>query len=85
MKEKQNSFLLESCSTGERHEKLFSIVGCRPFKIIKTGPKETIKGDPLVQLESELSKFQVPKAFQLHPPILNGAGSLISPFPNLPT
>jgi anthranilate synthase component 1 len=71
------SFLLESCSTGDKHEKLFSIVGAHPFKMIKTGPNEALTGDPLVHLEEELKKFRVPRKYQLQPSILNGAGSSV--------
>ncbi|RKO88945.1 ADC synthase [Blyttiomyces helicus] len=48
------SFLFESVSGGEKIGR-FSYLGANPFKIIRTGDNEEIKGDPLVVIEKELS------------------------------
>ncbi|RHZ64090.1 hypothetical protein Glove_326g105 [Diversispora epigaea] len=56
------SFLLESVVGGEKIGR-YSFLGTDPYKVIKTGDNETIKGDPLVALEEELKSvkfFPVP-------------------------
>ncbi|CAG8506117.1 7615_t:CDS:2 [Diversispora eburnea] len=58
----QYSFLLESVAGGEKIGR-YSFLGSDPYKVIKTGDHEPIKGDPLMALEEELSSvkfFPVP-------------------------
>ncbi|KAJ2510172.1 anthranilate synthase component 1, partial [Coemansia sp. RSA 1939] len=47
------SFLLESAFGGETIGR-YSFIGANPYKVLKTGASEEIKGDPLVPLEKEL-------------------------------
>ncbi|KAI0340592.1 anthranilate synthase component [Trametopsis cervina] len=53
-KDSKYSFLLESVENGESLAR-YSFIGADPFKVIKTGPNETIKGDPTAALQKELS------------------------------
>ncbi|THG98578.1 hypothetical protein EW026_g3631 [Hermanssonia centrifuga] len=53
-KDSKYSFLLESVVNGENVGR-YSFVGADPFKVIKTGPHEEIKGDPTAVLQKELA------------------------------
>ncbi|KAI0818918.1 anthranilate synthase component [Irpex lacteus] len=53
-KDSKYSFLLESVESGENLGR-YSFIGADPFKVIKTGPNEHIKGDPTVPLQKELA------------------------------
>lgn len=59
-KESKYSFLLESVVNGENLAR-YSFVGADPFKVIKTGPNELIKGDPTVPLQQELAQHKYVK------------------------
>ncbi|KAJ3288369.1 bifunctional tryptophan synthase trp1 [Borealophlyctis nickersoniae] len=48
------SFLFESVSGGEKIGR-YSYLGANPYKVIRTGDKESVKGDPLVVVEKELA------------------------------
>ncbi|KAG0005031.1 hypothetical protein BGZ65_012133 [Modicella reniformis] len=54
------SFLLESIAGGEKIGR-YSFIGSDPYKIIKTGPKEALQGDPLTILEQELKDIRYVK------------------------
>ncbi|KAJ3045322.1 hypothetical protein HK097_001226 [Rhizophlyctis rosea] len=47
------SFLFESVAGGEKISR-YSYLGASPYKIIKTGDNEAVKGDPLIVVEKEL-------------------------------
>jgi len=51
------AYLLESVEGGQNLAR-FSIIGSKPFNILKTGPKCTLKGDPLKHLEAEMLKYR---------------------------
>ncbi|KAI9591669.1 ADC synthase [Syncephalis fuscata] len=52
-----HSFLLESVAGGEKIGR-YSFIGTDPYKIIRTGPEEALKGDPLTFIEDELSDIK---------------------------
>ncbi|KAI9019799.1 anthranilate synthase component I [Hyaloraphidium curvatum] len=56
-KSSEYSFLLESVAGGEKIGR-YSFLGAFPQKVVKCGPKEAVKGDPLTFLEKELSDFK---------------------------
>ncbi|KAJ3742130.1 ADC synthase, partial [Lentinula detonsa] len=56
-KDSKYSFLLESVVGGESVAR-YSFIGADPNRIIKTGPNEEIRGDPMVALQKELSLYQ---------------------------
>lgn len=56
-KDSKYSFLLESVNGGENVAR-YSFIGADPFKVIKTGPKEDISGDPTIPLQKELALYQ---------------------------
>lgn len=71
------SFLLESVEGGERMAR-FSFIGSSPYKVLKTGPFEKLGAkDPLPEIESELSQFQVVQTENL-PRFLGGAVGYLS-------
>eukprot|EP00127_Corallochytrium_limacisporum_P000642 Clim_evm41s22 gene=Clim_evmTU41s22 len=49
----KHSFLLESVEADLKIAR-YSFLGTNPYKIISTGPREAIKGDPLVPIEEEM-------------------------------
>ncbi|KAG9298017.1 hypothetical protein G9A89_018845 [Geosiphon pyriformis] len=51
------SFLLESVSGGEKIGR-YSFLGADPYRVLKTGDNELIKGDPLIALEEELKSIR---------------------------
>ena len=54
------AFLLESVAGGERIGR-FSFLGqVSPDQVLRTGPKETVQGDPLVPLKERLAKSTFP-------------------------
>ncbi|KAJ2726568.1 anthranilate synthase component 1 [Coemansia sp. Benny D115] len=53
----KHSFLLESAVGGESIGR-YSFIGANPYKVVKTGANEDIKGDPLVPLEAELNSVR---------------------------
>lgn len=50
------SFLLESVVNGTQQR--YSYVGAHPKRIIRTGEKEVLTGDPLKLLETELAQYK---------------------------
>lgn len=58
-KNSKYSFLLESVASNEKSR--YSFIGASPLKILKSGPNEEIKGDPLPSLENELSRYKYVK------------------------
>ncbi|KAG0238964.1 hypothetical protein BGW41_007980 [Actinomortierella wolfii] len=54
------SFLLESVAGGEKIGR-YSFIGSDPYKVIKTGEKEGLVGDPLSILEKELAHIRYVK------------------------
>ncbi|KAL1728694.1 ADC synthase [Schizophyllum commune] len=56
-KDSKYSFLFESVIGGENVAR-YSFIGADPLKVIKTGPNEDIKGDPMGPLEKELALHQ---------------------------
>ncbi|KAF9361924.1 hypothetical protein BGX34_006824 [Mortierella sp. NVP85] len=54
------SFLLESIAGGEKIGR-YSFIGSDPYKVLKTGPKEALHGDPLTILEQELKNIRYVK------------------------
>eukprot|EP00939_MAST-03C_sp_MAST-3C-sp1_P002378 g2378.t1 len=72
------AYLLESVEGGENLAR-FSIIGSRPFRVLKTGPKQELKGDPLIHLESEMKKFDTLEFPKLKlPPFSGGAVGYVS-------
>lgn len=51
------SFLLESVVGGENVAR-YSFIGADPFKVIKIGPNEELRGDPMDILQKELAVYQ---------------------------
>ncbi|KAI8909968.1 ADC synthase [Powellomyces hirtus] len=51
------SFLFESVTGGEKISR-YSFLGASPYKVIRTGEKETVKGDPLLVVEKELENIR---------------------------
>ncbi|CAH7685683.1 anthranilate synthase component I [Phakopsora pachyrhizi] len=70
------SFLLESIVGGD-HQSRYSFVGANPRKVFRTGEKYPFKGDPLVHLENELSKYKYVEVPGI-PPFTGGAIGYIS-------
>jgi len=67
------AFLLESVEGGENLAR-FSLIGSRPFKTLKTGPEEKLKGDPLIHLENEMKNYDCIEFPNLKlPPFIGGA------------
>jgi anthranilate synthase component I len=67
------AYLLESVEGGENLAR-FSLIGSRPFKTLKTGPEETLKGDPLIHLENEMKNYDCIEFPKLKlPPFIGGA------------
>ncbi len=57
----RHSFLLESVEGGERLAR-YSFIGTEPYRVLRSGPhvaRNEEPGDPLTQIEQELSRFQV--------------------------
>ncbi|KAL0090487.1 anthranilate synthase component I [Phycomyces blakesleeanus] len=54
------SFLLESVEGGENIGR-YSFIGADPYKLIKVGPNEAVKGDPLLAIEKELEPIRYVK------------------------
>src|SRR3990172_4734006 len=55
------SFLLESVEGGERFGR-YSFIGTEPYRVLRTGTNAVLNeepGDPLVQIEQELSRLRV--------------------------
>ncbi|KIY64142.1 anthranilate synthase component [Cylindrobasidium torrendii FP15055 ss-10] len=63
-KDSKYSFLLESVIGGESVAR-YSFIGADPFKVIKTGPNESISGDPMLNLQKELSVYQYVKLHEI--------------------
>jgi anthranilate synthase component 1 len=56
----KHSFLLESVEGGERLAR-YSFIGTEPYRVLRTGNNAALNetpGDPLVQIEEELHRFQ---------------------------
>ncbi|CAG8437995.1 16811_t:CDS:2 [Acaulospora morrowiae] len=53
----QHSFLLESVTGGEKIGR-YSFLGADPYKVLRTGDHEAVKGDPLLVLEKELGSIK---------------------------
>lgn len=70
------SFLLESVMAGS-HQSRYSFIGSRPFKVIRTGEKYSLKGDPLLPLEQELNKYKYVPVPGI-PPFTGGAIGYVS-------
>jgi anthranilate synthase component 1 len=51
----KHSFLLESVEGGENFGR-YSFIGTEPYRVLRTGSGD---GDPLVEIENELSRFQL--------------------------
>ncbi|KAM0792166.1 hypothetical protein ACM66B_004863 [Microbotryomycetes sp. NB124-2] len=51
------SFLMESVVRGETSGR-WSYVGHKPRKVLRSGPSQPITGDPLIQIEKELSAYK---------------------------
>ncbi|KAJ3173394.1 hypothetical protein HDU87_007663 [Geranomyces variabilis] len=49
----KHSFLFESVAGGEKISR-YSFLGASPYKVIRTGEKEAVAGDPLLVVEKEL-------------------------------
>ncbi|KAL1932783.1 hypothetical protein VTP01DRAFT_8461 [Rhizomucor pusillus] len=54
------SFLFESVAGGENIGR-YSFIGADPYKIVKVGPNEAVKGDPLKAVEKELEHIKYVK------------------------
>ncbi|TFY51074.1 hypothetical protein EVG20_g11177 [Dentipellis fragilis] len=59
-KDSKYSFLLESVIAGENIAR-YSFIGSDPFKVLKTGPNEEYKGDPMTALQRELAVYKYAK------------------------
>ncbi|KAI8818737.1 anthranilate synthase component I [Fimicolochytrium jonesii] len=70
------SFLFESVTGGEKISR-YSFLGANPFKVIRTGDNENIKGDPLIVIESELNSVKYVDVPEL-PEFTGGAIGYIS-------
>ncbi|KAL9105471.1 MAG: hypothetical protein Q9227_009351 [Pyrenula ochraceoflavens] len=70
-KQSSLSFLYESAATTGTIGR-YSFVGADPLKVIKSGPGHGLEGDPLPQLEKELSHFRVATVPELDLPPLTG-------------
>ncbi|CAG8536743.1 463_t:CDS:2 [Paraglomus brasilianum] len=55
--ESDYSFLFESVAGGEKIGR-YSFLGADPYKVLKTGDNEIVKGDPLLVLEAELKQIE---------------------------
>lgn len=67
------AYLLESVEGGKNLAR-FSIIGSKPFYILKTGPSCELKGDPLIHLEAEMAKYRAIEFPSLQlPPFSGGA------------
>ncbi len=56
----RHSFLLESVEGGERLAR-FSFIGTEPYRVLRSGPGisgDGSRGDPLIEIEAELSRFR---------------------------
>ncbi len=56
----KHSFLLESVEGGERLAR-YSFIGTEPYRVLRNGPhaeRNEVPGDPLTQVEEELSRFR---------------------------
>ena len=56
----KHSFLLESVEGGERLAR-YSFIGTEPYRVLRNGPRAELNeepGDPLTQVEEELSRFR---------------------------
>lgn len=53
----QESFLLESVNLGQSLGR-YSLVGARPFEVLRMGPKCSMQGDPLVHLQDRMKAFE---------------------------
>jgi Anthranilate synthase component I, N terminal region len=51
------SFLLESVVGGEQIGR-YSWIGANPYHVIESGPGRTVSGDPLIELEKFLARYQ---------------------------
>ncbi|KAI0049704.1 anthranilate synthase component [Auriscalpium vulgare] len=54
------SFLLESVIAGENVAR-YSFIGADPFKVLRVGPTQYTKGDPILALQKELSVYKYVK------------------------
>lgn len=69
----QQSFLLEIATPEDPIKTQYSIIGIDPYFSFRTGPTESISGDPLAHLEQLVSSFSVPTDQRVDgPSILNG-------------
>ncbi|TFK55237.1 anthranilate synthase component [Heliocybe sulcata] len=75
-KDSKYSFLLESVIAGENIAR-YSFIGADPLKVIKTGPNEDLKGDPMVILQKELQNYKYVKLPEV-PSFTGGAIGYIS-------
>src|SRR3954452_22065148 len=68
------SFLLESVEGGERLAR-YSFIGTEPYRVLRSGPGTSgdgVGGDPLVEVEAELGRFN-PVAVEGLPRFTGGA------------
>ncbi|MDZ7726808.1 MAG: anthranilate synthase component I, partial [Dehalococcoidia bacterium] len=70
------SFLLESVEGGERLAR-YSFIGTNPYRVLRSGPNESWKGDPLVPLENELNPIRYVRMPNL-PALTGGAIGYVS-------
>jgi len=75
-KDSKYSFLLESVIAGGNIAR-YSFIGSDPFKVIKTGPNDEIKGDPMIALQRELSVYKYVKIPEI-PTFTGGAIGYVS-------
>jgi len=54
---KNYSFMLESIEGGEQISR-YSFIGADPYKIIRSGKNEELKGDPLVHIQKEMDNIK---------------------------
>jgi len=67
------AYLLESVEGGENLAR-FSIIGSKPFGVLKMGADQNLRGDPLSHLEKEMKKYRVLEFPELKlPPFSGGA------------
>ncbi|KAI0281899.1 anthranilate synthase component I, partial [Russula brevipes] len=70
-KSKYSFLLLESAMAGENVAR-YSFIGTDPFKLVKVGLNEAVKGDPMHVLEHDLSIYKYVKIPQV-PTFTGGA------------